>query len=1179
MWKRSKRNLFQKSKTSLSLFLILISVVISSLPGRAIVVSPTVSNKMANRSSNEETLPQIRKENIPALKTVDAIIDEQIIHYDVEQGVQFQLNTRQKKQMVTTSETNVSIISNVINSSFQILSTGENGSHDWQNSTEPDYGAVNISTIISENESVFRLNFTENSESLASGITNTKFIVSSNPEITSFPTIISFDYRIPFLSPGLLSSPHTLAMEFRFSNSSITFILSDFGGNLGDFLEENVTRPSGSDSLYILCNETPPLSWRHISYNITRLITTYFSSDEYSEFSSLETLFCYMIAFSSDYNLTLDLKNIEYFTLLPPYPPINYSIGETTIFTGNGSLSFISTRGNFTFTAYEASPWNNNSQTYLDINISRSKSLKGFSMVGDWNKTHIRINTRLDIPNILEDASSSVIRILLPSDWSNISIINSTNSFELTNQTQMLNEFILGKFFKIIVFGMDFGILEAWAPNYITNVEIPTDLSRNEVIQIRGELRYPLSGDINLYFHNSSFFFHQTILTMINSSFIFPEITITEQFPAGLLKLTLNWSDSYEFGKYEKLIYIHEEISQQSVILFHSSQSVKISQFQSLLINLSLVKNGNKFFSNTTLVLLFKGSECLLFSQTLDNDFILNVSHIIWDPGDYTLDIIASDGSLFFAKETVNVTVWSASIFWSFENLQTKLFKNESINFRIYSYIRLKGEEVFQILSGLRIRIWINETVISNQETSLKGFADFCFDFVYSKGMDLLQVVVEGMLEGEVLKLQTILFLISNETEPSDRNRANIHEVMRSNVKANGTFFIYYSIDYPYNDSKWYIPIEPYSSLIISGYILRDNYVIGTTVEDQMLLWLLEANQSMSDMLVVELPCPIALVSKEVISKRFRVKLETFSDITINNYTIEIDLRFFGFPFSNISLLDSLNRDITESFTISIERSIVSISQLNIINGLNIVYFLVGYLLEMKIEVRRSFQSFYTYNDSIVGSWKISAPVSYSYSILYTISGLGTWECQNTSHINFSNATSVITTFLPPQRWNDSIFVQLIVKYFTNLIVTSSLQNFTINDPFPPTLDYSLEPLIDVIRIHAFAYEPYAASGIKNISLVIGETCIAATSSSINHYVYDIQLEATESQFLRLIVFDWAGNERSSEYINVNEVILGSNSLSKLNDLQLFFPILLSFAILACVFIARIIRMRKTSIL
>ncbi|MFW9906590.1 MAG: hypothetical protein ACFFFH_19945, partial [Candidatus Thorarchaeota archaeon] len=261
------------------------------------------------------------------------------IQYFLEQGDRFELKANQSREILTTSETNISIRSRVINSSFQLLSTGNNSVNDWKNDTE--YGDVNVSTILSGNKTVFRLNFS-NKSVFDSGVNNTKFQISSHPNLVNFPTAISFNFRIPILSQELQASSHTLSLDFRFNNGKISFILSDKGGLLhGDGfeeLEDNVIYDNRSSSIYILCNETAPFSWRYISHNITRLITTHLLPEEYPNFSNLQSLFCHMIAYIP-YNLTLDVNNLKYWTYLPPYPSINYTIGETEIFTENGTLS------------------------------------------------------------------------------------------------------------------------------------------------------------------------------------------------------------------------------------------------------------------------------------------------------------------------------------------------------------------------------------------------------------------------------------------------------------------------------------------------------------------------------------------------------------------------------------------------------------------------------------------------------------------------------------------------------------------------------------------------------------------------------------------------------------------------------------------------------------------------
>ncbi|UCC18309.1 MAG: hypothetical protein JSV62_09350, partial [Promethearchaeota archaeon] len=1060
-----------------------------------------------------------------------------------------------------------------------IFSNAENGNNDWKNYIEPDYGIVNLTKINKGNNAFYRLNFTENNQTPASGITNIKFNVSSNPSPANFPTVISFDFQIPAFSPELIDSPHTLALEFRFNNASINFILSDYGSNLGELLEENVTKPLGSDSLYILCNESAPLDWRHISYNISRLIEAYFSPAEYYKFSDLKTLFCYMFAFTSGYNLTLDIDNIEYFTTLNPIIPIIYNLEGFNISTVTGKLNFNSTMGNITFIAYENSPWNNSLQTYLNVTFIRKKEFDGYHIAEHWNETHVKIQLDMNYSDLIENASFSVIHVVLPSDWTNLTIFNQSLSIEFFNETHYLNDYIIGNHYQINSLGLNWIIIEAWGPNYFSNIKAPADINRNEIIQIRGDLRYPLPGNINLFLHNASFNYHQTTLVMVNSTFIFSAIEINDFFPLGLLHLTLNWSNSLEYGIYEQLIYIHENTSELSTILFQSPQYLEIYQFESLVVNLSLHQNGEKYATNNTVVFLLNEDECLYFSRTPGNDFILNSTQIIWDPGEYILEIFASDGVDFFAKDNLNLTIQPASIVWTFENLPNQVLRNENISFRLYSYLQPQDSGIFYIFSGLVIQLRINDTIEAEYITNLDGYFDVFFNVNYTALNDYLHICLIGLVKEKVFKFQTIAISISNEMNPSTGERAYIHEIMRTQARANKTFHIYYNIEYSTNNSSWYVPIESFSRNLISAFVLRNNYVVGTQIEDHYLIWNLEANQTIQDTLVLVLPCPTVYSAPEKISENFRIKITVFSDITVNNYSIDIDLSFLGFPFMNISLLDSLERDITNLFPTIYERYIISILQLNIIGGIEITYFLEGYFQEMDIKILKPFRSSYAYNESITGSWRIFLPINFSYSVYYSIQGLGSQICHNTSLTVFSNNSAIITASLPPQRWNDSISIQLFVAYFSNLIETSLVQNFTISDPFVPLLDYSIESRGNRLRISIFAFEPEKASGIENVSVVTENKRFVAASSTPGYYIFEIPLKEIESQHIKIIVVDLAGNEVSTDYIDLIKYINSVQDLNEFLNPQIISTAVFSLVLVSGIFISRVIKKRKSTII
>ena len=205
--------------------------------------------------------------------------------------------------------------------------------------------------------------------------------------------------------------------------------------------------------------------------------------------------------------------------------------------------------------------------------------------------------------------------------------------------------------------------------------------------------------------------------------------------------------------------------------------------------------------------------------------------------------------------------------------------------------------------------------------------------------------------------------------------------------------------------------------------------------------------------------------------------------------------------------------------------------------------------------------------------------MAFSFKVIYSILGLGSWECYNTSLEALPNSTSIVTASLPPQNWNDSISIQLIVKYFSDLTLTSSQQNFTISDPFPPILEYSVEFMDNnnyMLRIHAFVFEPEKASGIKDVILLIENQSIPATFFSSNHCFFDISRNTIQVPIIKVI--DRAKNEKFFELADFNRIISDSPSLLKLLESQYLLPLLSSITLVCGILISRMIKKRRTTI-
>ncbi len=1123
---------------------------------------------------------QKNDEKIPNLKIDQINSQENIITYNVEQNETFIIETTKIKSLVSNYNTNISFQAEVINSSFEIASTENNNSNEWMNGIEPDYGEVNFSLVTSDDKNYTRLNFTNNNDPPGYGITNTIFNVSSNPNVVSHSTNISFDFQIPSITPALLSSIHTLALEFRFNNGSFYYVLSSFGGSYEGIQKDNMIRPNLTNNVYIYCNKTPPFEWNHVSSNITKIITDpeLFSPQEYDKFANLKTLFCYLITFDPDFNLSLDLDNLTYSSLLSSNNSIDYSIGETIVSTTNGSLFFDDTLGNCTFSPYDNSIWSTNLLTYIIANISRIFQLETPYIVELWNETHVTTQIDLNFPQIIENPHSSVIHMVLPSDWTNFRFINDSIQFSSENHTIWLNNYITAKEYHFNVLGMDNVTFEAQAPNYLTNIIAPVNIQKNELLDIRGEIRYPLSEQINLFLHNSSFIFHRTTLPMVNSTFIFSDIIIGEQFPLGLLHFTLNWSSSFEFGIYDVLIYIHEEFNQTSTITIHTSKNISIYRFEPLYVNISLYLDSNPYWTNEAFVFLLERNECINFTRKSQNNYILNISSIQWEPGEYLLQIYASDRYKYFATDTIQLFIEPASVYWNFENLPSFIIEGDNLTFRLYSFINSEEGDKFITLPGLEIRMWVNDTAIVYYETNSDGYIDININISEIISEDWLSLIITGMLDQRIVKIQYVSFFMSNLTAVHNKNRAYLSEILKSPIKANSTFHIHYQVDYSSNGTAWYIPIDSISKNIVSAYILRENFVIGTQLEDKILSWNLYANQSVKDTLVIELFSPTVSMKVESVSSRFRIKIETYSDITINNYSIELDFEFLGLPFSNLSLLDSINREIMDFYPITVSGYHIEFTKLNIIASIPIIYYIEGYLENIELLISHPFESVYIYNDSITGSWMINVPIEFEYSVFYTISNSTQLICHNTSIKELSNSSYIITASLPKQQWNKSFSVYLKAYFFSKLEIVSITQHFKIIDPYPPVINYFVESYIDYMIIHAFLFEPEGASGVKQVICQIDKENRTFLLDSKGHFTFNLTHKVNSSQIARIVAIDWAGNIQTSAYIEISEYI-SKNPILNVFDIQFIFSVIFSSVTLGGIGITRMIRKRSTSVL
>ena len=282
--------------------------------------------------------------NIPVLPDLESLPKENI-EYIGEQNHSFIIHSKDTISLNSNQSSDIDLEFIPRSSKFVLDSTMNNGSISWVNGLEPGSGEVQVQNNLSEEIPFFRFLFSDNNDSPISGITNENFKDCINPSILNYSTYFSFEFSNLNLTSEISNSLHSVALELRFNNGSINFLLSDNGSSLGLPVGENIYKPS-SNSLYINFNHTNNNQWKEFSFNITKLIETYFLRSEYNQFANITSLYLYSFTFAEEYNFTLDLRKVNYTTFLPHDNQFKYYINNSFVGSYTGSFLYENTSKN-----------------------------------------------------------------------------------------------------------------------------------------------------------------------------------------------------------------------------------------------------------------------------------------------------------------------------------------------------------------------------------------------------------------------------------------------------------------------------------------------------------------------------------------------------------------------------------------------------------------------------------------------------------------------------------------------------------------------------------------------------------------------------------------------------------------------------------------------------------------
>ncbi len=1099
------------------------------------------------------------------------------IPYTTQQSTSINLTSKNLFFFNSSYSSNISLESTPKSSSFNIHSVPIDENFSWKNNVEPDYGEVEVFKNLTDPIPHYRLNFSENNVTPVSGITNIDFNVTTNPFLCNYSTKFSFGYRIPFFDSRLVDEVHSLVLELRFNNGSLNFILADKGSHFGDPLEPSIYKP-GSNALYILCNESDQSNWITNTYNISHLITRYFLPSEYSMFSQINSVFCYMFAFIPEFDVSLDIMGINYTsTLLPNESSVTYHINDVIIHSENVSLKYDLFSDNVSIQVIENSLWNSYQSTQFNLTITRTYEEYCSPSILSWNNSFVQISMNLSIPHLFLLPLSSHLLFKLPIDWTFLENSNNTASFEILENSEIPPDDVTRFFYRFSTENNNYLVLRFETPNYVETVTNPTIISSNEWFQISGKLLHSIPGILNLYLMNQTIFYYDTTVCMLNGSFLFPMGYLDDQFPTGAINLLVNLSSQYQFGFYQQIVHIYSEEIENYQIKLHTPENMEVFQYDPLFINLSLYKNHQQYLNSDILVIAVLNDFIHEFDEVSNGFYNLIVNHIIWPPQKWNLTIIASNGVDFHASKKINLTIFPVQVSWDIQGIPENLNPNDNISIHVNMYITPHEGGTNWPLCKADLKVWINNTLMQYSQTDNFGYANI---FIPTNGFNsskLLNMILVAQIEDKILKMNTTSISVSTNSTPYDRIQPLIDKIGKTPIKSNSTFYHIYNVTYPINGTSWYISLNKFLNKPITAYLIRNDFVFELDVNDQSLTWDLSTNPFVNDTLVVEFQGPTVLSTVSEDSLSYEIHIECLSNGTIMNYSIVLELDFIKFPLKEIYIRDFLNRDITSKFEIEIIDSFLYLRNLSIISNVAVEYFVLVHFEVPAIDLLTNLKELYAYNESIIGRWRFSTTADFSFRVIYTLQDEYVSECRNTTLQSLMNDTYIVEAFFQNFKWNSTVIVAMELKFSDETHSISSEQTFTIMDPFSPKYSYYLDSNNNDIYLHLFTSEPELSSGVKEITCTYLGSHYSPIKLTSNHHLIEFQNAYSQNGKINVTISDWAGNTISF-YIDLM-LEMDSRRSRSIIDPTIFLPSIFSLLVISAIFSFRFIRKRQNAIL
>ena len=430
-------------------------------------------------------------------------------------------------------------------------------------------------------------------------------------------------------------------------------------------------------------------------------------------------------------------------------------------------------------------------------------------------------------------------------------------------------------------------------------------------------------------------------------------------------------------------------------------------------------------------------------------------------------------------------------------------------------------------------------------------------------------------LENVILKLQTFEIPVSNSSFHYDRVQINLTEIAQTPILNNQSYFKIYELSYPDNASQWYSIIENTDSPPISAHLLRNDFTLDITVIGLILIWDILGNSSIIDTLVLEFSGPLTHVTIEEEISEYMIHIECYANHSFENYTFQLDLSFIEYPIKNVSLLDFLKHDITYKFEIEIEENFLFLRNLNIISGIKTNYYLRVNIYFPEVEILESFEEFYSYDEDIVGKWRIISPSNFTFLVHYSVLGLMRSRCKETSLSTYSNNTHIVEARIPNLKWNYTVIVEIDVFFNRGATTSCPKQKYTIVDDQPSNTSYFTVVKNSFIDLHLFPYEPELSSGVKSVIIMSGDFEENISKNSSNHYYIQLSKQKIIMENVSVVITDRAGNIEVLNIDLLNEIAYNNEKI----PFESFLPTLISSILLSLYFITKYFKKRRNVLL